>query len=64
MGHGACLDVGGGIFVGVRIFFWEGSDSGGIRAFSVGVRSRVLTSLSSLFLEVVLYRNLTLDTSL
>ena len=45
-------------------FSGGGFDSEGIRELSVGVSSRVLTSLSSLSLEVLLHRYLTLATSL
>ena len=56
--------LGVGVMLVFESFAGEGSDSGGIRALSVGVSSRVLTSFSGFSSEVVLHRYLTLAASL
>ena len=64
MGHGAYLNVGGGVLLVFEYVSGEGFDYRYIRALSVGVRSRVLTSFSSFSSEVVLHSYLNLAASL
>ena len=56
--------LGVGLWLVFEYFAGGVSDYGGIRALSVGVRGRVLTSLYSLSSEVILHRYLALAASL